>query len=619
METAARLYARRILLLHCVLLGLIVVGVVMSVRFLYRNSRDQAIDQQRSTLDLLGRQTAAGVGNYYQAVFNVLELLEPLQNDLRSRRPALQPSDGAAAASPDALPTAGPVALDMRDRLIKRVFKSIAGRVSRVMVVDRTSMAVLDSFGEETPNATPAEVVAAAKPFLELVDAPSISEFVKFGDRGGHVAAVPLATQNRLLVAIVPVDRVERQLLGDFNRRDAAQALLIDDRGVIMSAVDSRVVGLRIDRDIPDPRLREAAGRFLTAQGGSEVFDRYVHLSDDVVLEPVMISVQPVKLPGGRVWWVVVSMDLGEVDKVVNPIFREAMTWAIFVMIATSAILVSTAVHMIRSRSTLERLRNELLEKELAQARAIQLSWLPQQDLAHPAIQCAALNEPASHISGDFYDYFELPDGSGRSVVTIGDVTGHGMAAAFMMATTQLLVRTTLQRVDGDPGRGLTEVNRQLATQAFNGQFVTLLICVLDPREGRLHMASAGHHPPLVCRNSHFEQLPLDPQLVAAVDEETEYRTQTYSLRGVRWLLLYTDGVIEAQSESGDRFSADALAAALQPNAADATELATQVKEIVDDFRGAKDLEDDLTCVAIGLQPEADPDVTATPELAAVP
>ena len=63
----------------------------------------------------------------------------------------------------------------------------------------------------------------------------------------------------------------------------------------------------------------------------------------------------------------------------------------------------------------------------------------------------------------------------------IGDVTGHGMSAAFLMATAQLLVRNTLPQ-SRDPGRCLEEVNRQLCVQVFNGQFVTMQLLVIDPR-----------------------------------------------------------------------------------------------------------------------------------------
>ena len=102
-----------------------------------------------------------------------------------------------------------------------------------------------------------------------------------------------------------------------------------------------------------------------------------------------------------------------------------------------------------------------MLQREVSQAREIQLAWLPGAGSKVRAFDIAAANTPASQISGDFYNWFELPDG--RVVVNIGDVTGHGIAAAFLMATTQLLVRTTMLRV-GDPGRCLEEVNCQLCT-----------------------------------------------------------------------------------------------------------------------------------------------------------
>jgi sigma-B regulation protein RsbU (phosphoserine phosphatase) len=136
-----------------------------------------------------------------------------------------------------------------------------------------------------------------------------------------------------------------------------------------------------------------------------------------------------------------------------------------------------------------------MLNRELAQAREIQLAWLPDNDDDPPNIDLFAVNAPASHISGDFYNWFQLPDG--RTVVVIGDVTGHGMAAAFLMATTQLLVRTTMPRVL-DPARCLEEINRQLCVQVFNGQFFTMLIAVLDVRNGTVDVATAWHPRPLV-------------------------------------------------------------------------------------------------------------------------
>jgi sigma-B regulation protein RsbU (phosphoserine phosphatase) len=169
----------------------------------------------------------------------------------------------------------------------------------------------------------------------------------------------------------------------------------------------------------------------------------------------------------------------------------------------------------------------DILNRELTQARQIQLQWLPDQPCSFQQIDLAAVNMPASHVSGDFYNWFELPDG--RIVVMVGDVTGHGMAAAFLMATTQLLVRTTMPGLC-NPGLCLEEVNRQLCIQVFNGQFVTMLVMVMDPENGEIALASAGHPPPFVWENDVITELAIDPQLVLGVDPETKYETQRFPL-----------------------------------------------------------------------------------------
>jgi hypothetical protein len=151
-----------------------------------------------------------------------------------------------------------------------------------------------------------------------------------------------------------------------------------------------------------------------------------------------------------KTWWLYIATATSEVDGVLWKMYWRAIIWAGVAIVGMTALLVSTSIVLIRGRVRMERLRHEMLRKELDQARDIQLAWLPEQGISAHAqtIDLAAVNVPASHISGDFYNWFDLDDG--RTVVVIGDVTGHGMAAAFLMATTQLLVRTTMPRV-GDP------------------------------------------------------------------------------------------------------------------------------------------------------------------------
>jgi sigma-B regulation protein RsbU (phosphoserine phosphatase) len=312
----------------------------------------------------------------------------------------------------------------------------------------------------------------------------------------------------------------------------------------------------------------------------------------------------------GRRWTVLASAPVADIDAVVSRVFKGALVWAIFLTLSVTGLLVSTAVYTIRSRSKLERTRQELLERELQQARQIQLAWLPDLKEAPAGLEVSAANLPASHISGDFYNWFVLPAGEAdaaydvpppqaKIAVVIGDVTGHGMAAAFLMATTQLLVRTTLARYP-DPGRCLREVNRQLCTQGFRGQFVTMVVMVMDPASNSIEIAMAGHPAPIVERDGGFRPLLMEPQLVLGVDPQEHYKTEGFVLEPGCSVMLYTDGVVEAESVGGEQYGVAKMIAALKAQAGrDSEGRIAAVLEDVKRFCGGQELLDDVTLVAI--------------------
>ena len=263
----------------------------------------------------------------------------------------------------------------------------------------------------------------------------------------------------------------------------------------------------------------------------------------------------------------------------------------------------------------MERVRHAMLQNEMRQARQIQLAWLPQKTKAvcgNSRVEIATLNRPATHISGDFYNFFELPDH--RTAVVIGDVTGHGTAAAFLMATTQLLVRNTLPN-SCDPGRCLEEVNHQLTNQVFNGQFVTMQILVIDPATGEVDIATAGHPAPLVSEGESFQSVTIEPQLVAGVDPTGKYPTERFSLRPGDSILLYTDGVVEAEDPAGNRLRLSGLVSALTGRMNDAESLLQRAVSAVNTFRRGQDLLDDLTMVAVHLIPEKEPPNSSHPSI----
>lgn len=131
--------------------------------------------------------------------------------------------------------------------------------------------------------------------------------------------------------------------------------------------------------------------------------------------------------------------------------------------------------------------------REIELAAAIQERLLPRTDPARSPVQ--GLNRPIRMVSGDFYDYFERPDG--RFAFALGDVSGKGVQAALMMSRTASLFRCLAKTID-DPATLLRTLNGEIHEAASRGMFVTMIAGVYDPVSGRARFANAGHEPPLL-------------------------------------------------------------------------------------------------------------------------
>ncbi|TDQ83261.1 sigma-B regulation protein RsbU (phosphoserine phosphatase) [Dongia mobilis] len=137
-------------------------------------------------------------------------------------------------------------------------------------------------------------------------------------------------------------------------------------------------------------------------------------------------------------------------------------------------------------------LEQERIKRELELASEIQRSLLPGVDSDLPI---CGINRPIREVSGDFYDYFELPDGT--IAFALGDVSGKGMNAALLMAKTASLFRC-LGKTIRDPARLLSILNREICETTSRGMFCTMLAGLYEPATGLLRYANAGHLPPLI-------------------------------------------------------------------------------------------------------------------------
>lgn len=622
--------------------GLLLVAaalVLVQAAWIYRHVRATAIEQAGNRQQLLAEQTARGIESYYSSIIETLDLLRradhedagataepagarPADNRGGATPPATQPGSagrpeggrprtvreivlGPAGARPPpgerpplALPP-GITGAAARQVLLPVFWEQLQDRVSQLFVVDRQTMRVVAHYGEG--NVLPAEqIVEARREWLTGITAPAVSKVGELAGRWGNVVCVPMPGNRRLICAVVPVRKIEEQFLDNLNAADRSRdAILTDEAGRVLSALEPELIGKSLLTDSPDLAFQSFVVDTLRQEAPAfRVFDRPVHVAG-LNLGRWVTNVQPVNVPNGR-WWIAVSSSLGELDAVLKDMFWRVFLFAGVAIGLFTLLLSRMAVNQIRQRARLERVRHDLLAKEVAQARQIQLAWLPKPETAIAGGNVHAVNKPANHISGDFYNWFDLPDG--RSCVLIGDVTGHGMAAAFMMATTQLLARTALQRLGGDPGAAMNAVNRELCGQVFSGQFVTMMIAVVDPAAGQLRVATAGHPPAVIVPpDGSVELMGIEPQLVLGVEREWVYVTETVDLSPGATLLLYTDGVIEAASEDGRRFDAGSLLECLNNRAGEPRDTVERVLEAVDRFRGSKELEDDLTIVAVRL------------------
>ena len=595
MEENSRKYVRTVLTIHLALLALVIAVVTFAATRVHTSVREQSIMQAQSTQELLARQVAAGVQSYYESITRVLALLTPVHAQVAEQLPADQPAP----------PADGPLA-ELRADMANRLWAQLKDRVSMIAVIDPLTFTVTQSYGDD-PKLSGADLIDAARPLIRPASVPVLGPFTRFGGLGGHMIYVPLASpQPRGLLTFVPMQRVESTVLADLNRQRSSEVMLLDAGGQIISDADRRFVGLSAFTDFRDARLSRLAADYMAGGAiGTEVFKDPIQ-RDEKTLKPAMLTLAPVKVLD-QSWSLVVSSNLALVDEVVDRVFQEALLWAVFVIVSMSAILVSTAIQLIRVRVRLEKMQRELIEKELNQARRIQLAWLPKASAKPDGVEIAALNRPANHISGDFYNWFDVE--GGRIVIVIGDVTGHGMSAAFLMATTQLLVKSTMQRL-ADPAAAMTEINRQLSAQVFASQFVTMVILLIDREAGTVQAVSAGHPPPLVGSGARFVPMAMDSQLVLGIESSIEYAAETFELPPGAAIVLYTDGAMEVSDAKENQLGEAGLIEALGSPRGSPQEMIDSMGSAVDRHRAGLPLLDDLTLVAIKLEPAA---VTAAP------
>jgi serine phosphatase RsbU (regulator of sigma subunit) len=236
----------------------------------------------------------------------------------------------------------------------------------------------------------------------------------------------------------------------------------------------------------------------------------------------------------------------------------------------------------------------ERLEQELQVARTIQASFIPDSPPQVPGWQVSAIWRAARQVSGDFYDFIQLPDGCWGMVMA--DVADKGMPAALFMAVCRTLVRAAaVSRTS--PAQTLSRVNALLFNDSRADLFVTVFYAIWNPSTGEVKYASAGHNPGLLVRGGSGEVIELRSRgLALGVIPQVELEEHSMSLEPGDALVSYTDGVTEAMQSDYTEWGLGRFKAALRSSGGLHSEAMLHlVLESIDDFVGGAPQSDDLT------------------------
>jgi serine phosphatase RsbU (regulator of sigma subunit) len=240
--------------------------------------------------------------------------------------------------------------------------------------------------------------------------------------------------------------------------------------------------------------------------------------------------------------------------------------------------------------------------QELVLAGRVQASLLPRTP-SLPGWELSAVLRPARQTAGDFFDFIQLP--AGRLGIVIADVADKGMGAALYMALTRTLIRTFAADYPFQPERVLRAASARVLSDAGAGLFVTVFYGILDPASGRLVYCTAGHHPPYLIAApgrapaSEPRMLPPTGMALGVVDGAT-WQQQSAQVERGDLLLLYTDGVVEAQDREGQLFGFDRLlAVARRQPVGPIQDMQDAILAAVSDHARAEVQSDDISLVLV--------------------
>lgn len=249
----------------------------------------------------------------------------------------------------------------------------------------------------------------------------------------------------------------------------------------------------------------------------------------------------------------------------------------------------------------------EHIESELHIAKSIQMGLVPHSFSPFPeweGLELYAMLQSAKEVGGDLYDFF-IRDS--KLFFTIGDVSGKGVPASLFMAVTRTLFRMSATMTDS-PSQIVTTINETIAKDNDQCMFVTMFVGVLDLNAGVLRFCNAGHNPAVLIDSQGTRFMSEVENIPIGVMDGFEYTEETVLLRTDQMLLIYTDGLTEAENTRKELFGDERLVQLMSTNTCGGPKEAIErLKKAVSEFAEGVYQSDDLTMLALRLGSHVEP------------
>jgi steroid delta-isomerase-like uncharacterized protein len=343
-----------------------------------------------------------------------------------------------------------------------------------------------------------------------------------------------------------------------------------------------------------------------------EIFGRYIaHQADGATLERGPEDVKRFTEEYRSAfpdWRISIDEQIAEGDKVVNRVtlrgthqrqFRDmAPTGKEVELKAVTIFRFSEEGKVVETWDYFDQLRllRQSIAQELRVARSIQEASLPKEVPELEGWVISPRYQPAREVGGDFYDFFELDDG--RVGFAVGDATGKGVPAAFVMSATCALLGGVATALSSSPGEVLSRVNEAVLTRIPPNMFITCFCAILDPKSGTLSYANAGHDLPYLWRGGECEELRARGMPLGLMPG-MGYEEKETTLQAGEAVLFYSDGLVEAHNPMGEMFGFPRLRALVAEHGEEGS-LGDYLLEELYSFVGEGwEQEDDITLLAL--------------------